>query len=138
MAWRNPRYMFQHAARDAGASALTPDPAADSDFPIDYLIDDRAGSLFKFGSSSASAKIEIDRGTGTLEAVDRIIIPAGHNLDTKDIIVEDDSDVNFGSVATLLAATTVSAGLIDEAMTSGNRVTSASVSSAPGRGSYPS
>ena len=121
MAWRNPRYAFQHAARDAGLSAITPTPVEDADFPADYLIDDRAGSLFKFDSSSASAKIEIDRGAGTLEAVDRILIPTGHNLGTMDIIVEDDDNSGFTSPATLLASTTVAAGWIDEAMTSGNQ-----------------
>ena len=117
MAWRNPRYAFQHAIRDSGVSSITVIPSADADYPVDYLIDDRAGSLFKFDSSSGSSLIRIDRGAGSLEAVDRIIIPAGHNLDTKDIIVEDDDNVNFNSPATLLASTTVSAGLNDETIT---------------------
>lgn len=121
MAWRNPRYMILHAIRNAGASAITPTPAADADFPVDFLIDDRAGSLFKFGSSSSSAKLEIDRGTGTRTVVNRLIIPAGHNLDTMDLIVEEDDNSGFTSPATMLAATTVSAGLIDETLNQGNQ-----------------
>ena len=61
MAWRAPRYCFLHAARAAGVAALTPSPAAAATGPKDFLIDDRAGSLFAFGSSSSSARIDLDR-----------------------------------------------------------------------------
>lgn len=118
MSWRNPRYAFLHAGRDAGAAALTPSPAADADFPVDFLVDDRAGSLFKFGSSSSSAQVDLDRGAAGLEALDRLLIPSGHNLGGNTITLEADDNAGFSSPTTLLNAVAVSAGLIDQAFAS--------------------
>ncbi len=105
MAWRAPRYNVLHAGRDAGVAALAVSPAAATDFPVDNLIDDRAGSLFKFTSSGADSTIDIDRGAAGLEAVDRLIIPAGHNF-TGTYDLEADDNSGFSSPTALVTAAT--------------------------------
>ncbi len=105
MAWRAPRYNSLHAGRDAGAAAIAVSPAAATGFPVDNLIDDRAGSLFKFTSSGANSTIDIDRGAAGLEAVDRLIIPAGHNF-TGTYDLEADDNAGFSSPTTLVSAAT--------------------------------
>ena len=109
MAFRNFRYAHLHAARDAGVSALTaPGHAIDADFPLDNLIDNRSSDPMKFATSKIDSRILLDRGAGTLDAVDRFIIPAGHNID------------GVGGTVLLDAAD-------DEAMTTNNTVLVASV-----------
>jgi hypothetical protein len=64
-----------------GASAITlDDGSAHADFPVDNLIDDRAGTLFKFAAPRTTAKIEIDLGADFVTGLERLIIPANHNL----------------------------------------------------------
>lgn len=117
MAWRNPQYNFVHAVRTAGAASITPTPAAAAGFPVDNLIDDRAGSLFKFTSSGAGSTLVIDRGAGSLDAIDRLLIPAGHNI-TGTIDLEADDNAGFTSPTALLTNEAVATGLIDETFAS--------------------
>jgi hypothetical protein len=80
MAYRAPRYSYVHAARDVGVDAITPGgSSADTDYPIDNLIDDRASTLFKFSSASGGA-LDVDLGSGFDTGIDRVIVPANHNL----------------------------------------------------------
>jgi hypothetical protein len=75
-----PAFYFLHAAADAGAANLSSD-AEDSDYPLENLIDYRPSTLFKFSSSGAHW-VKVDRGTQPMsEGVNRLIIPAGHNLE---------------------------------------------------------
>jgi len=80
MAYRLPQFMFLHAAQDAGVGSITANNAVDSDYPLAHLIDNRPSSLMKFDASESDHWIKIDRGAAGLEALDRLIIPAGHNL----------------------------------------------------------
>jgi hypothetical protein len=85
MAYRNLRFAFLHAAADAGDSALT-SSSQHADYPRRHLIDRRPSSLFRFNTTTVDEWVKVDRGAGTLEAVDRMIIPPGHNLDTCDLL----------------------------------------------------
>jgi len=117
MSWRNPRYAYLHAARDAGADAITLSHTAGTTDYKDFLIDDRAGSLFKFAESSTGQTITIDRGSGSLDAIDRLIIPAGHNI-TGTIDLDADTTSGFTSATVLLSGESVSTALIDETFSS--------------------
>jgi hypothetical protein len=94
MAYRAPRYSYVHAARDVGALAIDfdDDGAADADYPVDNMIDDRAGTLFKFSAASTAEKIQIDLGDGFDTGLTRLIIPANHNLTHIRIYQDDLSD----------------------------------------------
>lgn len=114
MAYQNPSFNFLHAYRDAGASGLTVSPAAAATGPVDYLIDDRAGSLCVAGSAATSGFWLVDRGAGTLEDVDRLLIPAGHNLDGRSLTISQDDNAGFTSPTALATSIAVSgSGLID-------------------------
>lgn len=100
MAYRAPIYSHVHAARDVGASEISLDgDTAHADFPIRNMIDDRAETLFKFSASVVDPKIDIDLGASFVTGLDRLIIPADHNIDTLKII--QDTVSNFASPETL-------------------------------------
>jgi hypothetical protein len=80
-----PGFNFLHAGADAGVGSMT-SSGVESAYPLDNLIDYRPSSLCKFDGTTSNEWIKIDRGTGTLEDVDRFIMPAGHNLATCDLI----------------------------------------------------
>lgn len=80
MAYSNPAYGILHAGALAGSAAITPKYATAAGFGKERLIDSRSALLCRFSASQANHDVEIDRGAGTLEAVDRCWIPAGHNL----------------------------------------------------------
>ena len=104
MAWRAPRYCLLHAARDAGASAITSANAFETAEPKEHLIDDRAGSLARFAASAADHYIQIDRGAGlALEAIDRMWIPPGHNFEGVTLRLRSADDAAFTSGVTALA-----------------------------------
>jgi hypothetical protein len=79
MTYRVPSFSSLHAAADAGIAAITSDNEHAS-FPLDNLIDYRNSSLFKFSTAAVDHWIKIDRAA-VGENINRIIIPAGHNLD---------------------------------------------------------
>ena len=78
--YQNPGYGILHAGALAGSAAITTKYATASGFGKERLIDSRSALLMKFAASQADHDVETNRGTGTLEAVDRCWIPAGHNL----------------------------------------------------------
>ena len=104
MSYRNPRWCVLHAAKDAGVSAITV-LSEDANFPKENLIDDRAGSVFK-NASAAVQTIVVDRGAGTLEAVDRIFFPNPGNLElgTGGWTLEAADDSGFTTNLTSLVA----------------------------------
>ena len=118
MSYQGFRYCILHAARDAGAAAITGNNAFHADYPKDFLIDDRAGSLCKFNTSESDHYYQFDRGASGLEALIRLIIPSGHNLDGNTITLQADDDVAFGSPTALLTTSAVAAGLIDKTFAS--------------------
>ena len=108
MAWQNPGFGWLHAARDAGATAITANNAFASDAPKDFLIDDRAGALTSFASSESNHWLAIDRGSGTLEAINHLYIPAGHNFDGANIRVRADDTLPMSApITTILASTAI-------------------------------
>lgn len=113
MAYRNPRFMFLHALRVAGAGSVTPDDEA-AGFPKARLLDGRLAANFKFGTAAAGHTIDVDQGsdpTGTDRAT-RLIVPAGHNLTGVIDVLEDDNGA-FATPATVHSFT-AAAGQIDE------------------------
>jgi len=105
MAFRAPRYSWVHAARDVGASAITVSDTADTDFPVDNLIDDRSSTLFKWSASVTDPTIDVDLGSDFVTGLDRLIIPANHNIET--LTIFEDDNAGFTSATTLLATTTL-------------------------------
>ncbi len=118
MAFRMPSFIFLHAGAAAGVAAITMSPAAAAGFPAYRSIDFRGQSLAKHGSSSSSAYWQVDRGAGTLEAIDRLVIPSGHNLGAQTVTVKASATGSFGGEETTLHSFTSAAGLIVEALTS--------------------
>ena len=122
MAYQNPSYSFLHAAADAGVANVVPQTGAATGYPEDNLIDYRPSSLFRFASGGVDRTVDIDRGAGTLEAVDRLIIPVGHNLaaSTSTIAKSSPDDVDWGNtlVSWNQSNATVPAGIIDKSFTS--------------------
>jgi len=109
MAYRAPRYSFSHAARDVGASAITVSDTAHTDYPKDNLLDDRAGTIFKWSAVVTDPTIAVDLGSGFVTGLDRIIIPANHNVVNVKVEQADDSGFSV-NLSTLKTATVVTAG----------------------------
>jgi hypothetical protein len=109
MAYRSPRYSYVHAAREVGAAAVTVSDTAHTDFPEDNLIDDRAATLFMWSAGVTNPTIDIDLGADFDTGLNRLIIPANHNIEL--ITVNEDTDSNYGSMDELNAADdTINAG----------------------------
>lgn len=93
--------MHLHTMRNRPAGAISPsDSGAANDFPVDNLIDDRASTLFKWASSETDPSLILDLGNAPFqEGIDRLIIPANHNIDSIKIV--QDTLSGFGSPTTL-------------------------------------
>lgn len=118
MAARMPYFVWSHAGRAAGDASVTMSPAASSTMPKYRSLDGFGQSLAQHGSSSASAYWQVDRGAGTLEAVDRLLIPSGHNLGAQTVAVKASATGAYAGEETTLASFTSAAGLIEQAVTS--------------------
>jgi len=109
MAYRRPRFMYDHALRDAAAGSVTittPDSVFDEHRLYDGLI--RPARSYEWGQALANHAVEVDLGAG-IPTYDRLIIPAGHNLTGASYVVEDDDNSGFTS-ATSLASSSFPAG----------------------------
>lgn len=115
MAYIVPLYGALHVLE---ASTVTCTPAASASFPLFYLFDRRGGSLFAFGSSGASSRIDVDRGAAGLEVFDRLFIPSGHNLGAQTVTVKTSTTGAFAGEEVTRASFTSAPGLIDQAVTS--------------------
>jgi hypothetical protein len=82
MAYRSPRFSYVHAAREVGVAAMTPSHTAHASFPIDNLIDDRASTLFKYAATQEDPYVDLDLGSGFDTGLNRLIIPANHNIES--------------------------------------------------------
>ena len=102
MAYRAPRYSYVHAAREVGADAITVSDTAHDDFPVDNLIDDRAGTRFMWSGSVVDPTIDIDLLAGFDTGLSRLILPANHNVTS--LYIEDDDNDGFSSPAALHAS----------------------------------
>jgi hypothetical protein len=110
MAYRAPRYSYIHAARDVGADAITVSHTAHADFPVDNLVDDRASTLFKWSTSVATPTIDIDLGDGFVTGLDRLIIPANHNI--TNLRMWEDTASNYATKTALDVGTTITPGTL--------------------------
>ena len=116
MAYRKPRFCHLHAVRDVGYGAITLSHSEDSAFPKANMIDDRTADKFSFSSGEASKHVDVDLGAGFVTGIERVIIPADHNLTS--IRVGDDDSGSWPSVNWLHTAQTVVPGTqIDEEFT---------------------
>jgi hypothetical protein len=121
MTWQNFSYSFLHAARDAGASAITSDGTFASAGGVAqaskyFLIDDRAGSLATYeAAANPPPYVQIDRGAAG-EELTRLIIPEGHNLNGKTVrVLTSNTGAFAGEQIVVLGTTSVtSTGIIDE------------------------
>lgn len=113
-----PYFVWLHAGRAAGDASVTMSPAASASMPKYRSLDGFGQSLAQHGSSSGAAYWQVDRGAGTLEAVDRLLIPAGHNLGAQTVTVKASATGAFAGEETTLASFTSAAGLVEQAVTS--------------------
>ncbi len=116
MAYRNPQFVFLHSWRDAGSSNITTSSESPG-FDIERIIDDQSGPLFKWLISDPTNDMEVDRGAGTLEAVDRLLIPSGHDI-TGNLIFETSTSGVFAGEETQRVNIIAAAGVINESFTS--------------------
>lgn len=104
-------------------------------FPKYRLYDRDIGKLFKGNSTPTNFYITLDQGAVVTYEVDRLFIPAGHNLDTLVIKLQYSTDNFAGDVHDALSWTQSGAGLIDKEFTGQNkrywRLNIASPASAP-------
>lgn len=85
--------------------------AAHADYPLYRLYDRNIGRTFKTASAETT-EIKIDQGGAAPLPVDRLIIPAGHNLDGMALELKcSDDDSNYSSAVPPWAGTS---GLIDK------------------------
>jgi hypothetical protein len=118
VAWRSPRFAHHHALLEAGVSALSFANAVDADKPADFLLDNRAASLFGFATAESDHYIQVDRGAGTLAVLERVWIPSGHNIAGNTIRIRSADDAAMSvSVANILGGTAVPAGAFDADLT---------------------
>jgi hypothetical protein len=119
MAWQPHRWAYLHAAADAGAAALTVSVATATGFGKENLIDYRAQSLLRLNAAQTAFNVILDRGAAGLEAVDRLVIPSGHNLGAATLTVHRSTTGAFGGEEVQLGTVAApGAGAIDLALTS--------------------
>jgi hypothetical protein len=103
MTWRTPRFNYLHAARDAGAGNISlPSYAWATGLGADFLVDDRQGTLATFSTSETDHMIDLDRGSGSLDAIDRAYIPSSHTAGGSQARLIAADDAGFTSGVTLL------------------------------------
>ena len=118
MAYRAPAVGVLHEWKSHGAAAITVTSEA-TGFEKDKVIDDQAVPLFRFNVSAADNNAELDRAAagGTLN---RVVIPAGHNLDGLTLDYETSASGAFGGEESTPVSIVVSgSGIIDEATGAG-------------------
>ena len=118
MAYRSPALIFLHALRTAGAASVTVSNEQ-AGFTKERLLDDRGGAPFRFNTTAANHFVSVDRGAATTgdERIDRLIIPAGHNLSGASVEVLASTTGAFGGEETTEHSFTAAAGVIDESFT---------------------
>lgn len=114
MAYRAPRFMPHHSAQhdlaSLGGSAVA------SGYERAWVADGIAGVLFRWDGSSGDQFLEWDGGASAPDR-DRLIIPAGHNLDGQDLQVRGSATpITASTDGTLRHSFTAAAGLIDESV----------------------
>ncbi len=65
--------------------------AEDPSYPLYRLSDRNVGRLFK-PAAAVTIEIKVDQGAGGTQAIDRLIIPSGHNLDGETLDIKHSTD----------------------------------------------
>jgi len=99
---------------ETGTVAVTSENAS---FPAYRLYDRDIGKLFKGNSTPANFYITIDQGAVTSYEIDRLLIPAGHNLTGLAIKVQYSTDNFSGDTNDAASWTQSGSGLIDKSFT---------------------
>lgn len=80
MTYRNPRFCYRHLGKELGVSELSiASNSADANTPLYRVIDGASGRLFAF-AAAGTGEIRFARAEQDRWIVNRLIIPAGHNL----------------------------------------------------------
>jgi hypothetical protein len=111
MAYQNPAYLFLHVGADAGDAGVFVDVTESTTYPKRNLIDYRQSSLFKWTNAATYHDIKFNRGAAGLELVNRMIIPAGHNLSGAAYELRSNTADSWGG--TIRASGTFGSGLQD-------------------------
>lgn len=99
---------------ETGTLAVTTE---NTSFPKYRLYDRDIGKLFKGASTPANFYITVDQGAVTSYEVDRLLIPAGHNLNGLTIKLQYSTDNFSGDINDALSWTQGNALLIDKSFT---------------------
>ena len=116
MAYRQPLFLSHHALRLAGAAAIG-GTAMHVDFPVARAFDSAGLRRARFGGTAANQYVKVDRGAGfaALQTLDRLIIPAGHNLNGCTVQVrQHTSDPAAGTDGTLIGSQAVTGSALVE------------------------
>jgi hypothetical protein len=98
VAYRNPAFIARHYAAEKGVSFITTNHAAATGFGKERLVDYRSSTNFKFAASQSDHWIEFQLfNPEPGPPVNRLIIPAGHNLSGSTVTVKSGSVSNPGS-----------------------------------------
>lgn len=104
------KFSYLHSVRDANFATLTLGAAStDAAHPLDYLRDNRSATYWKAAASVADGFFRWDRGAGTLPTLNRLIIPAGHNLEGRLRVLMDGAS-DYSSTTSCLEMTDADAG----------------------------
>lgn len=134
MGYRNPAFAYAHAARTLGVGALTLTTGTLAAGTLARLIDNLAqgSKLLQVTADASVVAIDLDTGAGGPPTIDYLLIPAGHNLDTATVTIQEDDDAGFPSPTQLGQAVSPGAGLIALALTAATeRYVRLDITSAP-------
>ncbi len=92
MAYRNPAFLVSNLVAVASAAAISTGTAFASGLGKERLIDYRLGPLTQFSAAAANQYLEVDLGSA--KAVNRLIIPVGHNLSGCSVELYGDTTAN--------------------------------------------
>ena len=103
MAYRNPRYMVDHALRDRGDENVFVS-GEDPETPKVRLADGMVARPFRFDSIATDHYVAVDL-SATPASYARAIIPAGHTLASAAWVIEQSASAGFSSPTTLGSGT---------------------------------
>lgn len=125
MAYALPRFAWLNATADSVAAGgivrVTVSVAVNADavFAKDHLADYRPNTLMRLAAAQTQFDTTLDRGSAGLEAVDRLLIPVGHNLGAATLTVHSSTTGAFGGEEVSRGSVAApGAGTVDLALTS--------------------
>lgn len=130
MAWRAPRISWLHLLRTAGSAAIASENSVAADGPLAYLLDERLGARMRFATSESDHRLTITvpataayypaAAAAFRPSINRLWIPAGHNLAGATLTLRGSDDSGFAVSTVLLnASPVVGAGAISREWSAG-------------------